>query len=137
MIYISYTLGKVISMNFEVEFYETVDGKTPVDDFLGDLDPKMRAKMVGMMELLEEKGTSLRAPYTKYLRDDIFELRCNFGNNITRALFFFYTGGKIIITNGFVKKKDKTPDSEIEMAIKRRQDYITRKGDRHEDIKRI
>ena len=58
----------------------------------------MQAKMVQMMELLEEKGTDLREPYTKPLGDGIFELRCRQSSNISRALFFFFLGGKIIIT---------------------------------------
>lgn len=115
-------------MNFEVEFYETEDGKQPIEDFLSSLEPKMRAKMVSMMELLEEKGTNLRKPYTKHLNDGIFELRCKLASNISRALFFFYIGGKIIITNGFIKKTQKTPPKEIVLAKERRADYLHRMG---------
>ena len=46
----------------------------------------------------------LREPYSKHLDDGIFELRCKFGSDITRVLYFFYYEGKIILTNGFVKK---------------------------------
>ena len=113
-------------MQFTVEFYETPDGKTPVEDFLMSLDIKMRTKVIHLMELLEEKGTSMREPYTKPLEDGIFELRCKLGTDLTRALFFFYHGGKIVITNGFVKKTQKTPKKEIRLAIARREDYILR-----------
>ena len=43
-------------MQFQVEFYETEDGRTPTQEFLDSLEPKMNAKMVGLMEILEEKG---------------------------------------------------------------------------------
>ncbi len=119
-------------MNFEVEFYETADGKTPVEDFLLGLDSKMRAKLVSLMEVLEDKGTSLREPYTKHLVDGIFELRCKLGNNLTRALFFFCIEGKIIITNCFIKKTQKTPLEEIRIAKSRREDYIRRKREENE-----
>lgn len=114
-------------MKFKVEFYETADGQKPVEEFLISLDDKMRAKLVHMMELLEEKGTELRSPYTKPLNDGIFELRCRQSSNITRALFFFYIGGKIVVTNGFIKKTQKTPVNEMLLAKKRRMDYIRQK----------
>ena len=111
---------------FELELYSTEDGKEPVADFLDSLDRKMNAKMIGMMELLEEKGTGLREPYSAPLEDGIFELRCKLGSNITRALYFFYVGKRIVVTNGFVKKTQKTPPGEIKLAKERRKDWIKR-----------
>ena len=64
--YISYNAidqiiyGEFIMFHFE--FYETEDGKQPVSDFLDSLDAKMAAKMISLMEILEEKGTELRLP---------------------------------------------------------------------------
>ena len=112
---------------FEVEFYTTKDGKEPVAEFLDSLDCKMNAKLLGLMELLEEKGTELREPYSASLGDGIFELRCKLGSNITRALYFFYVGKRIVITNGFVKKTQKTPPGEIKLAKDRRKDWIERR----------
>lgn len=111
---------------FQVEFYDTADGKQPVMDFLESLDVKMNAKLTGLMEVLEERGTELRLPYSAPLEGGIFELRCKQGSNITRVLYFFYYGGKIIITNGFIKKTRKTPRKEILLAKERRADWITR-----------
>ena len=48
------------------------------------------------------------------------------GSNITRVLYFFYIGKKIIATNGFVKKTQKTPKEEIQLAKERRKDFIER-----------
>ena len=125
MAYITYTKGEE-RMIFEVIAYEDVNGKIPVQDFLKQLTPKMRAKMYGMLEILQEKGSMLREPYSKYIEDGIFELRCKFGSDITRVLYFFYYEGKIILTNGFVKKTQKTPKEEIEIAKDRRKDFIER-----------
>jgi len=111
---------------FEVVFYEKDDGQCPVEDFLKKIDVKMRAKIVGLLEILEEKGNVLREPYSKHLEDGIFELRCKVGSNITRILYFFYYQGKIILTNGFVKKVQKTPRKEIQVAKARRAEYIER-----------
>ena len=72
-------------MAFEIEFYSSEDGREPVAEFLDSLDSKMSAKLVGLMEILEEKGTELRMPYSKHLEDGIFELRCKQGSNITKG----------------------------------------------------
>jgi phage-related protein len=111
---------------FTVIAYEKEDGESPVEDFINALDVKMRAKMYGLLFILQEKGNSLREPYSKHLDDGIFELRCKVGSNITRVLYFFYYEGKIILINGFVKKTQKTPPEEIRLAKERRADYIER-----------
>ena len=111
---------------FQVEFYETKDGTRPVAVFLDSLDNKMAAKLVGLLEILEEYGPALRMPYSRSLGAGIFELRCVLGSNITRVLYFFCTGKKIILTNGFIKKTQKTPSHEISLAKERRADWIAR-----------
>ena len=48
------------------------------------------------------------------------------GANINRVLYFFFSGGKIILTHGFVKKTQKTPRSEIQRAKTFRKDWVKR-----------
>lgn len=62
-------------------------------------------------------------PYSEYPEDGIFEIRAKQGSGITRVLYFFYSGSRIILTNGFVKKTQKTPKKEIIMAKKFRTEY--------------
>ena len=69
---------------------------------------------------------SARIEKIEQIYNEIFELRCKFGSNITRVLYFFYYEGKIIMTNGFVKKTQKTPKEEIQIAKDRRNDFIER-----------
>ncbi len=113
-------------MQFQVEFYDMESGRIPTQEFLDSLEPKMNAKMVGLMEILEEKGYSLREPYSAPLEDGIFELRAVQGSNISRALYFFYIEGRIIFTHGFIKKTQKTPRAQIELAKKYRADFLRR-----------
>ena len=79
------------------------------------------------LEFLEEKGPALREPFSKPLGDGIFEIRAKQGSNISRVLYFFVIGRKIILTNGFVKKTAKTPPGEIERAKGYRADFQRRK----------
>lgn len=87
----------------------------------------MRAKLLVELDLLEENGPQLREPYSKHLEDGIFELRAKQGSDITRVLYFFFVGKKIVLTNGFTKKTQKTPRTEIAAAKKYRAEYIERK----------
>ena len=112
---------------FVVEFYEDKKGKLPAREFLLSLDVKMRAKMASTISILQDNGYELREPYSRHLSEGIFELRAKVGSDITRVLYFFYVDRKIILTNGFVKKTQKTPPAEIEKAKKYRADYLRRK----------
>ncbi len=56
----------------------------------------------------------------------VVHLRCKLVKNIIRVLYFFFYEGEIILTNGFVKKTNKTPREEIKLAKDRRKDYIER-----------
>lgn len=116
-------------MNFQVEFYEQKDGTQPVRDFILSLDKKMIAKILDTIKLLQDNGYQLREPYSKHIDDGIFELCIKIGANISRVLYFFYIGQYIILTNGFIKKTQKTPTNEIIKVKKYRADYLHRKED--------
>ena len=109
-----------------VIFYEKEDGTSPAADFIRSLDKSMYTKTLHTLELLQEYGYMLRAPYSKDLGNGIMELRISTGNNISRLLYFFVIGNTAIITNGFIKKTMKTPPKEIERAKRYRKDYQRR-----------
>ncbi len=98
---------------YDVDFYHKENGDCPVDVFLESLDTKMRAKVLGAVALLEANGPQLREPYSKFIGDGIFEIRAKQSSNITRVLYFFYIGKRIVLTNGFIKKTQKTPPEEM------------------------
>lgn len=55
-------------IQFTVIFYEDITGDKPVENFLLSLDIKMRAKLIGILQILQEKGNQLREPYSKHLK---------------------------------------------------------------------
>ena len=114
--------------NFSVEFYEMASGECPAKEFIKTQGAKMRAKIYRVMSLLKSEGINLRMPHSEHLDDGIFQLRAQVGSDITRVLYFFVIGRKIIVTNGFVKKTDKVPPNEKKKAIRYRSDYLGRKG---------
>ena len=88
---------------FEVLFYEKEDGSEPAREFILSLDTKMRAKVLRTVQLLANNGTQLREPYSKALDDGIFELRTKVGSDISRVLYFFVVGRRVMQNNGFIK----------------------------------
>ncbi len=113
-------------MEFEVIFYDKPDGTEPAKDFIISLPEAMNAKFLKILEILQKRGYNLREPFSKPLKDGIFELRAQVGNDISRVLYFFYVGKKVILTNGFIKKTQKTPQKEIDLALKYKNDYLKR-----------
>ena len=113
---------------YEIIFYDKEDGSCPVKELLDSLEPKLLAKTLRTIDLLEMNGPLLREPYSKPLGNGIFELRTKQGSDLTRVLYFFIIGKKAILTNGFIKKSQKTPKEEIELANKYKTDYERRFG---------
>lgn len=113
--------------DFSVEYYETEGGTRPAEEFILSQDKKMQAKLFMSLELLEIKGVELREPYSKHLNDGVFEVRAKQGSDISRVLYFFVVGRKVILTNGFVKKTTRTPPGGIDKAKRYREDYHRRK----------
>ena len=117
---------------FELDFYETEDGKVPVQDFLYSLEPKLRAKAFRDIELLKNLGNELREPYVKSIKGNnnkgLYELRIKFSNDIARIFYFTRCNNRYILLHGFIKKTMKTPAREIDRARKYMDDYKRRNG---------
>lgn len=83
--------------------------------------------MLGL-QIVEE----LRLVPIQYLKklggtDDIWEVRVAVGNDTFRLLGFFDKGSLVVLTNGFAKKTQKTPQTEIALAESRKRDWLERK----------
>ncbi len=94
------------SIIFTIEFYRMESGKCPVEEFMDALPIKLRVKAIDSLQILEEMGTTLRSPYSKYIRDGIMELRIKFSSDIVRIFYFF--------------------QKEIQLACKYKADYERR-----------
>lgn len=111
---------------YNIDFYTFDNGESPVKDFLDSLEKKMLAKALRELGLLQEFGHDLREPHVKYMQDGIFELRIKAGSDISRIFYFFFTKENIVLTNGFIKKTDKTPQRELIKATEYMKDYKRR-----------
>ncbi len=120
-------------MKWQVEYYKKENGDIPVLDYLLSLDAKIRAKAFSEIELLEKHGSRLREPYVKPIKGakykDIFELRVKFASGISRIFYFTYHKKIFVLLHGFTKKTEKTPQRELERALRFKEDYERRRDD--------
>ena len=94
-----------------------------VDAELAALPVDMRARFVRIAELIEAMGlTNVREPHIKHVRGALWEIRMKGKAGIARALYVTTKGQRVIVVRVFVKKTEKTPASEIALALARAQE---------------
>jgi len=97
---------------------ETLD--TRVDDEVLALPADMQARFYHIGELIEAKGLpGVREPHVKHLTGKLWEMRMTGRDGISRALYQAASGRRVIVLRVFVKKSQKTPQSEIDLALQR------------------
>ena len=111
-------------MKWEVNYYKQENGIQPVKEWIDSLDLKLQSKIFRAFELLEQFNINLKAPYVKPLGDKLYELRIKDSKGAYRIIYFSYTNKQFIMLNGFVKKTQKTPSNEIELAKIRMKEVL-------------
>jgi phage-related protein len=90
---------------------------------VGALPTDMQAKFRRIVEMIEAFGLErMREPYVKHLDGKIWEMRLKGKDGIARSLYMTASGRRVIVLRTFVKKTQKTPRSEIELALQRAKD---------------
>lgn len=103
-----------------IRFFATASGAEPVRDFLLELSSDDR-RTVGIQIAKIEFGWPIGMPVCRLLRDNLYEVRVNISSGrIVRVLFTPF-GGEAILLHAFIKKTQKTPVKEIDVAIKRKK----------------
>jgi phage-related protein len=96
-------------------------------EFLDTQPNKVRDKIIWTFQLIEEIEV-VPITYLKHIEDGIYEVRIKLGSNIFRIMSFFDNENLILTINGFQKKTQKTPKSEIVKAKKIRKEYEQEKS---------
>lgn len=115
-------------MQWKIEYYETAEGKSPIKEFIDSLSEEGQAKYIFITKLLKEYGIQVKEPYVRQItgHKKLYKIIIKDKTGISRILYFAHTGRKFILLHGFIKKTDKTPLREIEIAAKRMTDYVFR-----------
>lgn len=91
-----------------------------VDAELEALPADMRARFVYISGLIQEFGLErVREPHVKHLQGPLWEMRMNGKDGISRAIYVTASGQRVVVVRVFVKKTQKTPRREIDLAFER------------------
>ena len=105
-----------------VVFFKTDTGNEPVREWLKDL-PKEDCKVIGADILTVQYAWPVGKPLVDNLGDGIWEVRSRLNNRIARTLFVM-VDQEIVLLHGFIKKQQKAPQDELDLAKTRKKQYL-------------
>ncbi len=103
-----------MAMKWEINFYSDKEVKV-----IKNFPKSILANLVHIFEMIENIGPNLGLPYTKALGQGLFEIRAKGKEGIGRSLFCIVKDNKIIILHSFIKKTNKIPKRELDLAKKK------------------
>jgi phage-related protein len=111
-------------MDWQVVFYMDDEGNEPVKDFILAQPDRAIAEILHVLKLLREFNIKLGMPYVRKIgKSGLRELRIKHGPALYRIFYFAYVGRKFVLLHAVLKKKARIPEGDIEIAIKRMNDY--------------
>jgi phage-related protein len=115
-----------MNRKWHIIYYEAETGHCPVQEFIDARKDRDQAKAFSWIAQLETQGPNLPRPYADLLEDGIHELRLKLSGDQVRILYFFCFRDFIVLTHGFVKRTQRVPQSEIDLAKQYRSDFLSR-----------
>ena len=114
-------------MYWRVVFYMDAKGNEPVKDFILAQPDRAIAEILHVFKLLREFNIKLGMPYVRKIgKSGLRELRIKHGPALYRIFYFTYVGRNLVLLHAILKKEARIPEGDIEIAIKRMNDYKSR-----------
>ena len=111
---------------FKVDFYTSPSNESPVEEFLDLCQPSLRSKILRQLMYVEGYGLNPAIPnIRKITNTSLWELRI-LGKDNVGIICISITERQILVLHIFRKKKQKTPIKEINTALRRYNEYLTR-----------
>lgn len=106
-------------MNWSIEYYSS-----ELENEILSLPDGLLARYLRLTDLMLEFGSNLGMPHTKFIGEGLIELRIKSKEGIARVFFCTMIGKKIIMLHLYLKKTNKTPKKEIQIARKRMKEVL-------------
>lgn len=101
-------------MKWEVVYYSE-----KIEQQILALPNDLKAHYLRLADLIGTYGPQLKPPHTKAMGNGLFELRLKGHEGIARVFYCTIIGRKVVMLHGFIKKSQKTPRKELDIATKR------------------
>ncbi len=106
-------------MKWKITFYsEKVEAKTL------KLPTGILANFLRIAEMIEDLGPNLGKPYVGKLESGLYEIRAKGKEGIARSVYCTVKGKEIVILHSFIKKSQKTPKKDLDLARKRMKEVL-------------
>ena len=102
-------------------FYETADGGEPVREWIKSLDDADR-RTVGKDVQKVEFGWPIGLSVCKPLSNGLWEVRSHLPSGRIARVIFCIADGTMVLLHGFIKKTQKTPRRDLDLALKRKKE---------------
>lgn len=109
-------------MSWNIRFFQTERGDSPVLDFIEEQETSTQAKITHVIELLEQYGYQLKPPYVKKIHDNLYELRIT--GKVAIRIFYALCKNEYHLLHIFKKKTQKLPTREMQTALDRLKEII-------------
>ncbi|HEY57776.1 MAG TPA: type II toxin-antitoxin system RelE/ParE family toxin [Anaerolineae bacterium] len=111
---------------WQVVFYELPSGRCPVAEFITAQSKSDQALILAELDELQAFGPFPRGNKLRPLRGRLWELRFRGSRCPYRFLFFRASERKIVVVHAFCKQSRKTPQRDLELALRRMREYLSR-----------
>ena len=105
-------------MDYTIEYFDE-----EVQERILELPDTLAARYVVLTRRITAIGPNLGPPHTDAFGDGLFELRLTGKEGIARVFFCTLIGRRVLMLHSFIKKTQKTPPKEIELARKRMKEF--------------
>lgn len=102
-------------------FYATPSGNEPVREWVKDLNDEDR-KTVGVDIATAEYGWPVGMPLCRSLGNGLFEIRSSLASSRIARVIFAIVDEKMVLLHAFIKKTQKTPKADLDLALKRKKE---------------
>ena len=104
-------------------FYESGSGNMPVREWLLSLDREDR-RIIGEDIATVEFGYPIGMPVCRNLGNGLYEVRSDISDGKIARVIFIVKRGYMVLLHGFIKKTQKTPKQDIDLAAKRAKEIV-------------